>query len=90
MLDTNIQNQLKAYLERLQQPIELVATLDDSAKSAEMRALLHDIGTLSNWSAYAMTAMTRAYRHSRSAFPTRQHASVSPASPWATNSPRWC
>ena len=47
MLDTNIQTQLKAYLERLQQPIELVATLDDSTKSAEMRELLHDIGTLS-------------------------------------------
>ena len=47
MLDTNIQTQLKAYLERLQQPIELVATLDDSTKSAEMRELLHDIGALS-------------------------------------------
>ena len=28
MLDTAIKNQLKSYLERLQQPIELVATLD--------------------------------------------------------------
>ena len=31
MLDSTIQAQLKAYLERLQQPIELVASLDDSA-----------------------------------------------------------
>lgn len=47
MLDANIKNQLKAYLERLQQPVELVATLDGSAKAAEMRALLDDIVSLS-------------------------------------------
>jgi alkyl hydroperoxide reductase subunit F len=47
MLDANIQTQLKAYLERLQQPIEVVASLDDSAKSQEMRALLEDIAPLS-------------------------------------------
>ena len=43
MLDTAIKGQLKAYLERLQRPIELVATLDDSAKGQEMRALINDI-----------------------------------------------
>src|SRR5574343_600062 len=43
MLDAAIKSQLKAYLERLQRPIELVATLDDSAKGHEMRALLDDI-----------------------------------------------
>ena len=43
MLDAAIKGQLKAYLERLQRPIELVATLDDSAKAAEMRELLADI-----------------------------------------------
>ena len=47
MLDTAIRTQLKAYLEKLRQPIELVASLDDSAKSAEMLKLLHDIGALS-------------------------------------------
>ena len=29
MLDANIKTQLKAYLEKLQTPIELVASLDD-------------------------------------------------------------
>jgi alkyl hydroperoxide reductase subunit F len=48
MLDANIQTQLKAYLERLQHPIELVASLDDSAKSQEMRVLLEDIRPLSS------------------------------------------
>lgn len=48
MLDSNIQAQLKAYLERLQQPIELVASLDDRAASAEMRELLNDIAGLSD------------------------------------------
>ena len=48
MLDANIKTQLKAYLERLQQPIELVASLDDSSKSQEMHALLQDIASLSD------------------------------------------
>jgi len=47
MLDTTIKTQLKTYLERLQQPIELVATLDDSEKSIETRDLLREIATLS-------------------------------------------
>jgi len=48
MLDANIQTQLKGYLERLQRPIELVATLDDSAAALEMRALLQDVVSLSD------------------------------------------
>jgi alkyl hydroperoxide reductase subunit F len=48
MLDANIKTQLKAYLEKLVQPIELVASLDDSAKAAEMRGLLEDIASLSD------------------------------------------
>jgi len=47
MLDTAIKQQLAAYLERLQQPIELVATLDDSTTAQEMRELLLDIASLS-------------------------------------------
>ena len=48
MLDANIKTQLKAYLERLQQPIELVASLDNSAKSGEVKELLDDIAALSD------------------------------------------
>ena len=48
MLDTNIKTQLKAYLEKLVNPIELVATLDDSTASQEMRGLLEDIASLSD------------------------------------------
>ncbi|OON41867.1 alkyl hydroperoxide reductase subunit F [Izhakiella australiensis] len=48
MLDANMKNQLKAYLERLTKPVELVATLDDSDKSAEIRSLLADIAELSD------------------------------------------
>jgi alkyl hydroperoxide reductase subunit F len=47
MLDQALKTQLKSYLERLQRPIELVASLDDSAKSAELRSLLQDIEGLS-------------------------------------------
>jgi alkyl hydroperoxide reductase subunit F len=47
MLDANIKNQLKGYLERLEHPIELVASVDGSAKSEETRGLLRDIAGLS-------------------------------------------
>ncbi|WP_374264821.1 alkyl hydroperoxide reductase subunit F [Zoogloea sp.] len=48
MLDANIKPQLKAYLEKLQRPIELVASMDDSAKAADIRALILDIAELSD------------------------------------------
>lgn len=47
MLDANIKAQLTAYLEKLQQPIELVASLDGSTKAQEMHDLLQDIVGLS-------------------------------------------
>jgi len=48
MLDSNIQAQLKAYLERLQRPIELIASLDDRPASAEMRELITEIAALND------------------------------------------
>ena len=48
MLDANIKTQLKAYLEKLRTPIELVASLDDSAAAQEIRGLLSDIAGLSD------------------------------------------
>ena len=48
MLDTAIKGQLKAYLEKLQRPIQLVASLDDSAKSLELITLLQEITSLSD------------------------------------------
>jgi alkyl hydroperoxide reductase subunit F len=48
MLDTTLKTQLKAYLEKVVQPIELVATLDNSAKAGEMQELLEEIVTLSD------------------------------------------
>jgi alkyl hydroperoxide reductase subunit F len=47
MLDTTLKGQLKAYLEKLRHPVEMVSSLDDRPASAEMRALLDDIATLS-------------------------------------------
>ena len=47
MLDAQIKAQLGAYLQRLQQPIELVASLDDGARSVELRGLLREIAELS-------------------------------------------
>ncbi len=46
MLDANMQGQLKQYLANLREPIELVATLDESEKSAQTRDLLGEIADL--------------------------------------------
>jgi alkyl hydroperoxide reductase subunit AhpF len=47
MLDAAIKPQLSAYLEKLQTPIELVASLDASDAARQMRELLADIAALS-------------------------------------------
>ncbi|NKQ13239.1 alkyl hydroperoxide reductase subunit F [Pseudomonas sp. SST3] len=48
MLDSNLTTQLKAYLEKVTQPFEIVASLDDGAKSQEMLSLLEEITSLSD------------------------------------------
>ncbi|MDR2207890.1 MAG: alkyl hydroperoxide reductase subunit F [Azoarcus sp.] len=48
MLDDNIKAQLQAYLEKVVHPIELVASLDESDVSREMRELIHEIAALSD------------------------------------------
>lgn len=48
MLDANIKAQLKSYMEMLREPIELAASLDDTPKSGELRALLADIAGMSD------------------------------------------
>ncbi len=48
MLDANIKQQLQAYMEKLQQPIELVAAYDDSKKSQELKALLEELEPMSS------------------------------------------
>ncbi|MEN9682512.1 MAG: alkyl hydroperoxide reductase subunit [Pseudomonadota bacterium] len=48
MLDAATTSQLKTYLGNLRRPIELVASLDDSAKSAEMRELVSAIAAQSD------------------------------------------
>ena len=47
MLNANLKTQLKAYLEKVVLLIELVASLDDRAGSAELLALLQEIVSLS-------------------------------------------
>jgi len=48
MLDATLKTQLKAYLEKVVHPLELVASLDDSAKAREMKELLLEIAELSD------------------------------------------
>ncbi|MEQ4537928.1 MAG: alkyl hydroperoxide reductase subunit F [Billgrantia sp.] len=46
MLDDNLKSQLKAYLQKVTQPFEIVASLDDGAKSQELHGLLKGIVAL--------------------------------------------
>ncbi|MBS0610165.1 MAG: alkyl hydroperoxide reductase subunit F [Proteobacteria bacterium] len=46
MLDEQLKSQLAAYLERVTQPFEMVASLDDGEASAQMRELLTTIQSL--------------------------------------------
>lgn len=48
MLDAATTAQLKSYLENLRVPVELIATLDDSAKSAELRSLVETVAAQSD------------------------------------------
>ena len=48
MLDTTLTQQLKAYLVNIREPIELVASLGDDAKSRELGELLGEIAALSD------------------------------------------
>jgi NADH-dependent peroxiredoxin subunit F len=48
VLDAALRTQLSAYLEKLQQPIELNAALDEREASSELRALLEEIAGLSD------------------------------------------
>ena len=48
MLEPTLKSQLQTYLERVTQPFDIVATLDDSAKSAELWELLQEIAGLTD------------------------------------------
>ncbi len=48
MLDENLRQQLRTYLERITLPIEIVASLDDTDASREMKELLVEIASLSS------------------------------------------
>lgn len=48
MLDANLKQQLQSYLERVTQPVEMVASLDDSDAAREMLTLLEEVASLSS------------------------------------------
>jgi alkyl hydroperoxide reductase subunit F len=48
MLDANLKTQLKAYMENIRRPVELVAALDDTKGSRELEELLQEISELSD------------------------------------------
>jgi alkyl hydroperoxide reductase subunit F len=47
MLDAGTKAQLKSYLDRITQPVEIVASLDDSKASIELQSLLKDVADAS-------------------------------------------
>ena len=48
MLEANLKQQLKQYLENLREPIELVASLGEGKKSDDTRELLNEIAELND------------------------------------------
>jgi alkyl hydroperoxide reductase subunit F len=46
MLDDSLKSQLASYLERLREPVQLIASLDEREASAEMRELIEEIAAL--------------------------------------------
>ena len=48
MLDANLKAQLQTYLQKVTQPFEIVASLDNSSKSSDLKSLLEEIASLSN------------------------------------------
>ena len=55
MLDAAIASQLAAHLDKVREPIELAASLDDSPKSAELAELLEQIAGMSDAITYVRT-----------------------------------
>ncbi len=48
MLEQNVKAQLKTYLERLESPIEIIASLDESNNAAKIKELVTEIAELSD------------------------------------------
>jgi len=48
MLDETLQSQLRAYLTKIVQPVEIIASLDESQGAQEMRVLLETIASLTD------------------------------------------
>jgi alkyl hydroperoxide reductase subunit F len=55
MLEATLKKQLQAYLEKVVQPIEIVASLDESPKAREMEELLREITSLSTKISYRVS-----------------------------------
>ena len=48
LLDANIVEQLKAYFDKIEEPIEIAAFLNDSDKSKELDSFLQEVDAISN------------------------------------------
>ena len=48
MLDASLRQQLQSYMTNIREPIELIMSLDESAKSAELKDLLEEIVSLTD------------------------------------------
>ena len=87
MLDANLKAQLKSYLERVTQPIEIVASLDDGAKSQEMLALLQDVTSLTTLISLKTDGNDARKPSFSSTARVPRSACGLPASPWACRPP---
>jgi alkyl hydroperoxide reductase subunit F len=89
--DSTIKASSPPTFERITQPIELIASLDDRPGAAEMRELMTEVAALSDGQDHGTL---RRHDERRPSFQITRvgptWACASPPCPWATNSPRWC
>jgi alkyl hydroperoxide reductase subunit AhpF len=91
MLDADLKDQLKTYLERATRPITIAASVDDSEASIEMMGLLADLVSVSD--KITVTEHRGGAERTPSfalTSPGRTSACASPVCRWAMSSPRWC
>ena len=62
MLDDSLKTQLASYLERLREPVQLIASLDEREASAEMRELIEEIARVIEWGGDRSTQLLSGFR----------------------------
>ena len=90
MLDAAIKTQLQTYLDKIIQSVEIIASLDHSEKSQEMRSMLQEIAALSPRLSFEERNEDAQRKPSFALNRVANRAYVLLAYRWAMSSRHWC